>query len=127
MLKIRLQRVGRKHEPTFRVVLTDSRNSTKSGRLLEVLGSYDPRGKRGAQGLKKERISYLISKGAQPTGSIHNLLIKNGILTGKKIHVARMKRKEEEKGGGEAVKNVAKPSEEKKEEVTTESSEQAAA
>jgi ribosomal protein S16 len=37
MLKIRLQRVGRKHEPTFRVVLTDSQNSTKSGRMLEIL------------------------------------------------------------------------------------------
>ena len=41
MLKIRLQRVGRKHEPAFRLVLTDSKNSTKSGKFLEVLGSHD--------------------------------------------------------------------------------------
>ena len=95
MLKMRLQRVGRKHEPTFRVVLTDSRNSTKSGRFLEVLGSYDSRGKRGAQGLNKERIVYLISKGAQTTGSIHNLLIKNAIITGKKIDVSSKKKKKE--------------------------------
>ena len=43
MLMIRLQRVGRKHEPVFRLVLTDSKNSTKSGRFLEVLGSYSPK------------------------------------------------------------------------------------
>ncbi|MDD5069019.1 MAG: 30S ribosomal protein S16, partial [Candidatus Pacebacteria bacterium] len=43
VLKIRLQRVGRKHEPVFRVVLTDSKNSTKSGKYLEVLGSFDAR------------------------------------------------------------------------------------
>ena len=38
MLKIRLQRVGRKAEPTFRLVLTDSKNSTKSGKYIETLG-----------------------------------------------------------------------------------------
>ncbi|MFZ2523132.1 MAG: 30S ribosomal protein S16 [Minisyncoccia bacterium] len=43
MLKIRLQRVGRKHEPVFRLVLTDSKNSTKSGKYLENLGNYDAR------------------------------------------------------------------------------------
>ena len=93
MLKIRLQRVGRKHDPTFRVVLTDSRNSTKSGKFLEVLGSYDPRGERGAQGLKKERITHLISKGAQVTGSINNLLITKGIISGEKIDVGNKKKK----------------------------------
>ena len=43
MLMIRLQRVGRKNEPVFRVVLTDSKNGPKSGKFLEVLGSYDSR------------------------------------------------------------------------------------
>ena len=43
MLKIRLQRVGRKHEPVFRVVLTDSKNGPKSGKYLEMLGTYDTR------------------------------------------------------------------------------------
>ena len=41
MLKIRLQRVARKKIPIFRVVLTDSKNSTKSGRFKEVLGTYN--------------------------------------------------------------------------------------
>ena len=124
MLKIRLQRVGRKHEPTFRVVLTDSRNSTKSGRFLEVLGAYDSRGKRGVQGLNKERILYLISKGAQTTGSIHNLLIKNAVIAGKKIDVSSKKKKKGAEAvsasGGAPVQEKSKETEPKGEPVSAE-------
>jgi small subunit ribosomal protein S16 len=86
MLKIRLQRVGRKHEPTFRVVLTDSKNSTKSGRMLEVLGNHDPRHKEMTQ-LDADRIKHWISKGAQVTDTMHNMLISKKIIEGKKINV----------------------------------------
>ena len=85
MLKIRLQRVGRKHEPTFRLVLTDSKNSTKSGRFGEVLGSYDPR--KSTEAFNSERINHWLSMGAGLTGTVNNLLIKKGILRGKKTHV----------------------------------------
>lgn len=85
MLKIRLQRVGRKHEPSFRLVLTDSKNSTKSGRFGELLGNYDPR--KSLEALKADRIKHWISKGAGVTGSVNNLLIKKGIISGKKTHV----------------------------------------
>lgn len=118
MLKIRLQRVGRIHEPAFRVVLTDSRNSTKSGRYLEVLGNYDPRG--GREGaLKKDRIAELVSKGAQPTATVHNLLIKKGIIKGAKIDVSAKKKLKK----GETEAGVATPSvsaEKKVEEKTIE-------
>lgn len=89
MLKIRLQRVGRTNNPSFRLVVTEKTNATRSGRAIEVLGSYDARG--GAKGakpaLKADRITYWISKGAQPTGSVHNLLISEKIITGKKVNV----------------------------------------
>jgi len=85
MLKIRLQRTGRKHEPTFRVVLTDSKNSTKSGRYLERLGSYDPR--KENEVFDSERIKYWISKGAQPSDTLHNLLVSKKIIEGKKRNV----------------------------------------
>jgi small subunit ribosomal protein S16 len=85
MLKMRLQRVGRKHEPTFRLVLTDSKNSTKSGRFQEVLGAYDPR--RAIDSFKSERIKELVKEGVGLTGSVNNLLIKHGIIRGKKTHV----------------------------------------
>jgi len=86
MLKIRLQRIGRAHEPSFRLVLTDSKNSTKSGRLSEVLGSYDPR--KTIESFNGARIKYWLAKGADATASVNNLLVKHGIIRGKKIHVS---------------------------------------
>jgi small subunit ribosomal protein S16 len=85
MLMIRLQRIGRKHEPAFRLVLTDSKNSTKSGKFLEILGNYDAR--RGEKSeFKAERISYWMGQGAQVSHTVHNLLIDKKITTGKKIN-----------------------------------------
>lgn len=90
MLKIRLQRVGRKHEPSFRLVLTDSKNSTKSGKYLENLGNYDAR--RGEKSeFKSERITYWMSKGAQVSGTVNNLLIDKKIISGKKVNVLPLK------------------------------------
>jgi ribosomal protein S16 len=60
MLKIRLQRIGRKNDPAFRVVLTDSKNSTKSGKFLEVLGTYNPKQKNLA--LKKDEDVFITPK-----------------------------------------------------------------
>lgn len=86
MVKIRLQRVGRKHEPAFRLVATDSRNSTKSGRVLELLGSYDPRA-RGKAIFKVERLKHWLTNGAQATPTVHNLLVDKKIVAGPKINV----------------------------------------
>jgi len=91
MLKIRLQRVGRIHEPSFRLVLTDSKNSTKSGRFKEILGFYDPR--KSVDSFKTERIQYWLSQGAGLTATVNNLLIKNKIITGKKIDVSAKAKK----------------------------------
>lgn len=85
MLKIRLQRVGRKHEPVFRVVLTDSKNGPKSGKFIEILGSYDSRDKNETT-LKADRITHWINNGAQVSDTIHNLLITKEIIKGKKIN-----------------------------------------
>lgn len=90
MLKIRLQRVGRKHDPSFRVVLTDSRRGPKSLKHIETLGSYNARGGR-VPALKGERITHWITKGAQVSDTVHNLLIKNKVIRGKKIAVASKK------------------------------------
>ena len=85
MLKIRLQRVGRKHEPTFRLVLTDSKNSTKSGKFLEILGNYDSR--HGEQAVfKTDRIVYWMSHGAQVSDTVYNLMVSKKIIEGKKIN-----------------------------------------
>ena len=85
MLKIRLQRVGKKHEPVFRVVVGDSKNGPKSGKFIEVLGSYDPRSK-NKNTLNKERVQEWISKGAQVSDTVHNLLIDEKVIDKKKIN-----------------------------------------
>ena len=85
MLKMRLQRVGRKHEPAFRLVLTDSKNSTKSGRFKEILGSYDPR--KSTDLLKIDRIKHWLSMGVRPTDSVHNFLVTHNVIEGKKKNV----------------------------------------
>lgn len=85
MLKIRLQRVGRKNDPSFRVVVTDSRRGPQSGNFIEVLGSYDPR--RGRAEIKAERVKYWLERGAQVSGTVHNLLIDQKVIAGKKKNV----------------------------------------
>ncbi len=91
MLKIRLQRVGRKHEPSFRLVLTDSKNSTKSGKTLEILGNYDAR-KGEESNVKSDRVSYWMSKGAQVSATVHNLLVEKKIISGKKVNNLPLKK-----------------------------------
>lgn len=82
---IRLQRVGRKNEPSFRLVLTDSKNSTKSGKFLEVLGSHSFR--KDGTILKADRVKHWISMGAQVSDTAHNLLVTNKVVTAKKKNV----------------------------------------
>lgn len=77
--------MGRKNDPAFRLVLTDSKNSAKSGRTLEILGSYNAR--RGTPALKEERIRYWLSVGAKPSPTVHNLLISGNVIAGKKVNV----------------------------------------
>lgn len=85
MLKIRLQRIGRKNDPAFRVVLTDSKNSAKSGKFLEIVGTYNPRTKE--KNFKGDRIKYWMEKGAKLSDTMHNFLIDQKIILGKKINV----------------------------------------
>ena len=85
MLTIRLQRRGRKNDPSFRVLILDSKRGPKSGTYLELLGSYDARTDR--VDLNAERIKHWLSMGAQTSGTVHNLLISQKIIEGKKRNV----------------------------------------
>jgi small subunit ribosomal protein S16 len=85
MLKIRLQRVGKKHEPVFRVVVGKSQNGPKSGKFIEILGSYDPRDK-NANTLNKEKVTEWMAKGAQVSDTVHNLLVSANVIDKKKIN-----------------------------------------
>ena len=117
MLKIRLQRIGRKNDPAFRAVLTDSKNSTKSGRFLEILGTYNP--KMGEKNLNADRIKYWLSVGAQASPTVHNLLVDEKIIEGKKVKTpgSKNKKDEEQKSAGEPKAAEQKPKKEGKVEV----------
>lgn len=91
MLVIRFFRVGKKNQPSFKVVVADKRNAARAGRSVEEVGFYNPSTNQTI--LKKERIQYWISKGAQPSPTVHNLLIKEGFLEGKKIAVHKKSKK----------------------------------
>ena len=113
MITIRLQRVGRKNNPSFRVIVTDSHKGPKTGRYLEVLGSYDPRS--DAISLREERIRHWLSKGAGVSGTVHNLFVTHHIIEGKKINVLPRKtpiRKAEEEKPAAAQQPAAKEKEE---------------
>lgn len=82
MLVIRFNRVGKRNRASFRIVLQE-RIKAPGKRHVEILGSYDPHKKTCV--LKKERILYWIGRGAQTSSVVTNLLIREGIVTGKKV------------------------------------------
>lgn len=90
MLMIRLTRKGKKNQPFFRIVVIDKKRSAKGGRAVEILGYIDPLTKR--KSLKKERILHWLKNGAQPSDTMHNVLVSEKIIEGRKIHVARIKK-----------------------------------
>lgn len=85
MLMMRLQRVGRKNDPSYRIVVTDKRTGVKSDKHVDRLGSYNPKTKNFIIDADKARD--WISKGVQPSDTMHNLLITQKVIEGKKINV----------------------------------------
>lgn len=94
MLKIRFNRVGKKNKAQFRIVVQENAVAP-GGRHIEVLGSYDPHLKKNL--LKVERIKYWMEKGAVASDTVYNLLVKKGIIKGKKKKIKIKDSKKEEK------------------------------
>lgn len=107
MLMIRLQRIGRKNDPAFRMVVTEKTASPKAGKYIDLVGTYNPRTK--AFTVAEDRVKDWISKGAQLSPSLSNLLIDKGIITGKKVNVLPKKSpiKKDEPAQAEAPKAEA--------------------
>ncbi|MEK7181872.1 MAG: 30S ribosomal protein S16 [Patescibacteria group bacterium] len=82
MLTIRFNRTGKKNRASYRIVLQEHTQAPNK-RHVEILGSHDPHKKTTI--LKKDRILYWIGTGAQPSPVVHNLLIREGIIEGKKL------------------------------------------
>jgi small subunit ribosomal protein S16 len=77
-VKIRLMRVGKKKQPTYRVVVADAR-SPRDGRFLEILGQYAPRQEPSLVSINSERALHWLNAGAQPTESAAKLLEISGV------------------------------------------------
>ncbi|MFA5080414.1 MAG: 30S ribosomal protein S16 [Candidatus Paceibacterota bacterium] len=119
MLTIRLLRIGKKHQPSYKIVVTDRRRAPAGGRFVEEIGSYDPKSKQ--RNINKERAQYWVSVGAQPSDTVHNMLVTDKILNEpkRKIYFVKPEPKAEPK---EAKKEtpIAVAEEVKTEEIATE-------
>jgi len=92
MLRLRLQRRGKKNYATYRVVVADQRAPVK-GRFVADVGSYNPH--TNAFAVNTDKVSEWIAKGVQPSNTVHNLLITNGIIKGDKVTSWKPKKKED--------------------------------
>ncbi|MEE8374268.1 MAG: 30S ribosomal protein S16 [Dehalococcoidia bacterium] len=78
MVKIRLQRVGKKKKPSYRVVVADSR-APRDGSFIEIIGHYDPLTDPATVVIQEEKALKWLRQGAQPTETVASLLNKAGI------------------------------------------------
>jgi small subunit ribosomal protein S16 len=111
MLVIRLARIGRKNKASFRIVLQDKTQAPKSA-AKEQLGSYNPhlKERKDQIQLNTERVQYWLKLGAQPSDTMHNMLIELGIIKGDKRRVVGTKKGAKaaaEKAEADAIKAAA--------------------
>jgi len=90
-VKIRLTRKGKKKQPSYRVVVADSR-APRDGRYIEQIGRYDPRQEPSVVIIDNDRANYWLSVGAQPSDAVRKLLEISGALAARnkrdpKVHV----------------------------------------
>jgi small subunit ribosomal protein S16 len=97
MLMIRLQRIGRKNDPSFRMLVLEKTSSPKAGTYADLVGTYNPKTK--AFTCDIEKVKSWMSKGAQLSPSLQNLLVEKGLIEGKQVAVVAKSKLE---------KNVAK-------------------
>ena len=92
MLVIRLLRKGKRNQPFFKIVVTNKKNPPQGGRFTDVIGFINPLTKE--KKIDAEKAKYWISVGAQMSDTVNNLLIREKIITGKKINKVNIKKKE---------------------------------
>lgn len=87
MLTIRMQRTGRKGHAMFRIVVQDSRRTPTSGKIVAALGHYDPHSK--SVKIDKEKVSFYLEHGAQPSDRIISLLVSEKVTMPKWVSVPK--------------------------------------
>lgn len=82
MLMMRLKRVGRKNNPSYRIVVVDKRTSVKSNKITDLIGTYNPKG--GETIINAEKARYWLAHGTQASDTVHNMLVSKKIIDAKK-------------------------------------------
>jgi len=82
---MRLQRVGRKNEPAYRVVVVDKRASTKAHKNVDTIGFYNP--KLGVIEIDADKAKHWLAHGVQPSDTVHNMLVTKKVIDAKKVNV----------------------------------------
>lgn len=93
-VKLRLMRMGKTKQPTYRLVAADSR-SPRDGRFIEIVGSYAPREQENKVVLKEERVTRWLKEGAQPTDRVRRILVGAGLLEAEPVRQAPAAKKAE--------------------------------
>lgn len=118
---MRLQRIGRKNDPSYRVLVVDSRQGPKSGKYVDLLGSYNPKMDRVQ--VDGEKAKSWISKGVQVSPTVHNILVGQNIIEGKKVNVLPKKSpivSEQPEEEAATTEGAEQPAEEAADEASTE-------
>lgn len=105
MLAIKLAKTGKTNKKMFRLIVSEKCRDPY-GDVLEILGSYNPHSKELAT--KTERIKYWLSKGAQMTATVNNLLVEKKIIEGKKATASKAGKKSEKRVAQVKSKNDKK-------------------
>lgn len=92
MLTIRLSRIGKKGQPSYRFIVSE-KGRDPWGKSLEILGTYNPLTNPAKITLEKERILHWISKGAQTSDTVNNLLINEGVIQDEKRKLMQISKK----------------------------------
>jgi small subunit ribosomal protein S16 len=79
VVRIRLRRMGAKKKPVYRIVVADQQ-SPRDGRFIEVIGAYNPRTEPITYNIKADRAMHWLNHGAQPSGAVARLLVKQNLI-----------------------------------------------
>jgi small subunit ribosomal protein S16 len=106
MLSIRLRRIGKTKRPSYRLIVLDKRKDPW-GSYLEDLGFYNPLTNPSTIQFKDDRVKHWLTLGAQPSSTVHNILVDKGMLQTPKVRVAKPKKKASKEGAPVAAAPAA--------------------
>lgn len=85
MLMLRLQRIGRRNEPHYKIVVIEKTKGPKSQKYIDVVGTYNP--KAGTVTIDEAKAASWLEKGVQPSDTVYNMLVTKGLVEGRKKNV----------------------------------------